>query len=146
MDLVALPDLVASMLATATGAGGVLLGAKMHLTKSQVDISGDRTAPDFDAAEADYAGYAAQVITWLAPSISDIGQSEIVGTVPEFRPTGTDPENICYQCYITNAAGDKLLLAGPLADGGVSMASPNDSLLVHPRVRPTATGATVIVS
>jgi len=146
MDLLSFPDMIAHMLASATAVGGVLNGAKCHLTNAPVTIGKDTLLQAFLDAEADYAGYAAGLITWLAPSIDDAGQPELVGTVPEFRPTGSTPENICYACFLTNTATDKLLMAGQLKEGGVPMASTSDSLLVTLRVRPDADGESVIVS
>jgi len=146
MELISGPDLIASMLASATAPGGALNGAKCHLTKEPVTVGKDTPIQAFLDAEADYAGYAAALITWLAPSIDDAGQPELVGTVPEFRPTGTDPENICYVTFLTDPTNAKLLLFGQLVEGGVGMASTSDSLLVTVRVRPNATGASVIVS
>lgn len=135
MQLVATSAFNALTLTGLTGAGGALTGAKVGLTKADILPAPEVTLADVEAAEADFAGYARKAATWLAPSVSDDGKPEIVGQVPEFRPTDESVDNTAFQAFLVNAAGDELLALGTLDGAPIPMGQATDSLLVYLRVR-----------
>jgi hypothetical protein len=104
------------------------------------------TLADLVAGKATYTGYVQGVITWLAPSVADDGTPEIVGTIPEFRPTDSVTPNTIYGVYILNAGGTKVYFAGPMNSGPVPMGGVLDSLLITLRIRVTAQGLLVVTS
>lgn len=122
---------------------GSLLGCLVHLfssntTPTPATIVGDVT-------EADYSGYAAKAVTFLAPSISDDGQPELVGTVAEFRPTGTTVTNVIYGGWIVNATS-ALRYWFRFDNPPLPMGATTDSILLTVRVRMSPSGLIVTVS
>lgn len=149
MELVTMDTLNAQILSGLVAAGpngGALNGAKCGLTKDDITPLSSLDLATVQAAECDFAGYAPKAVTWLAPSISDDGNQEIVGQVAEFRPTDETVDNTAHQAFLVNAAGDELLAIGTLDSAPVPMGHPTDSLLVILRIRNLSGGIVVDVS
>lgn len=121
-------------------------GALVHLTKTALTINRSTTKAALDALKANYVGYAGEVITWGAPSRSDGGVIEAVGTVGEFRPSDAVTPNDVWAVYIHMAAGGALLFAAQLPDAPLPMRSALDSLIVSVRYRPASGTMLVLVS
>ena len=136
----------AALLASATGTGGILNGAKVGLTKALVDFDPNQPPGQVGTNECDYAGYARAAVTWNAPSISDDGQLEIVGTVPEFRPTDATVDNNAYQAFLVDSAGAKYLGSGQLDGNPIPMGTTLDALVVTMRFSVGSGGSVVSVS
>lgn len=135
IDLVAYADL--------TALAGLLTGALVELFQN--DVTPTRATLIGSYTVATYTGYANEAITWLAPSISDDGVAEIVGTVAEFRPTGSGVANNIYGAYVTTSGG-ALIGAVRFDNAPVPMAGVNDSILVTIRIRTQIGGLLALVS
>jgi hypothetical protein len=130
-------DVIAGDLATAT----------VHLGKSNMTIDRNTTKADLTATEANYTGYAAEAVTWLAPSLADDGNIEVVGTVGEFRPTDAVVDNAIYTLWVLSATtGTPLCFAALFDDGPLPMAGPLNSIVVTLRWRPETGGLVAVVS
>jgi hypothetical protein len=129
-----------------TALTGTLTGAKLHLTKDALAIDRNTTLADLAAIEADYNTYAAASITWLAVSIADDGSVELVGTVPEFRPTDALAPNDIHAAYITDSGATVKYFAAAFDDGPLPMNQTTDSIIVTLRFRPETEMLGVVVS
>lgn len=125
---------------------GVLADAKLRLYKDPVPLNESTTTADLNAQVANYDGYAAANIDWSDPSISDDGKVEVIGTVPQFRPTGNNVDNDITGCYITHNGDNDVLYFGAFDDGPVPMKEETDALNVILRVRPAENSLVVSVS
>jgi hypothetical protein len=83
---------------------GHLATVDFHLIKANVGLAPWPGNAALIAAEADYTGYAAGVVTWGTPSKADDGTYEIVGTVPTFRPAGVVIVNNVWGGYLQQHA------------------------------------------
>lgn len=144
MNVVWASDMAQKILSDMTTAvTGALIGAEVELFKS--DTTPTPTTPLASYTLADYTGYAAGAVTWLAISIADDGSYEVVGTVPEFRPTGTATANNIYGWILTDGAG-VLLAAARFDNPPLPMEDTLDSIILTVRVRVTPTGLAVAVT
>jgi hypothetical protein len=135
-DLAAIADVVAGDLALAT----------IQLIKTNLALDRNTAVADVLAAAADYTGFALGVITWLAPSIADDGSIECVGTVPEFRPTGTVIQNQIYGCAMLDSTGAVLYGVCSFASGPYPMQSALNSILLTVRYKISAQGLIVTIT
>lgn len=126
-----------------TAVTGSLIGSVVDLYQN--DLTPDRHTVVGDFVVANYDGYAQSAVTWLAASRADDGSIELVGTVPEFRPTGALVSNTIFGYFLRDGAGN--LLASARDDlAPLPMGSTLDSILITVRVRITAGGLVSVVS
>lgn len=126
-------------------AGG-LADAEIGLYTEAVPASRTTVKSDVTAVEANFDGYAIANIDWQAPSIADDGEVEVVGIVPEFRPTGANVDNTIVGAYIQGNGDGEMKFFGPLDGDGIKMAKTTDALYLTVRYRPAAKSLTVTVS
>lgn len=149
MDLVATQDLEIELGKSAVASVatvGCLDGCTVDLVKDDITLNRTTTKAAADAAVATYSGYAQGDITWSAPTISDDGEIEFLGTTDEFRPTGSGTTNSIYGLYVKNAGNTKLLFAGAFDDAPLPMASTLDSIVVTLRFRPRSNSIVAMIS
>lgn len=103
------------------------------------------TIAELEANEGGYAGYARQPITWNAASLTDDGTVEMVGTAPEFRPTGSSTVNM-FGLFVTGLDSATLVGCGPLDGAPAPMGDAFAALVVTVRFRPSTGGISVDVS
>jgi len=141
MDL----DLAASGIAS-VAALGCLNAAKCHLFQNNIVVNRFTTLAALAAAEATFAGYAAAAITWGAPSVADTGEVEVVGTVPQFRPTNAVTPNSIWGLYVTDSANAKLYFAGTFDAAPLAMGDNLHTITVTIRWKPATFAVVVTVS
>jgi hypothetical protein len=129
-----------------TAVTGSLTGSLVALVKNNITLDANTTMADITANEADYNTYAQAAITWLAPSIADDGQVEVVGTVPEFRPTDALAPNNIYGASIINAGAIKTYFNAAFDGAPLPMNTVLDSLILTVRWRPQSQMLSVTVS
>lgn len=98
-------------LAALTAASAPLNGAKLHLYKVLVALSGNTALGDL--TECDFTGYAASsAITWGTPFFKPDGTAVVTGDLKSFV-VGSSPTvlNTVYGWYVTQATPTSLLLA-----------------------------------
>jgi len=125
---------------------GTLAGVKVELLKTAIAISPETTLAELQAAKADYAGYAAGVVTWSAVTRADDAAIEYLGSCPEFRPTGGTPSNMVQGAYVENTAGDKWIAACSFDPPGLGMSGAMDSIRLTLRYRPAGGSKVDIIS
>lgn len=126
---------------------GDLDAATVHLGKTNITVDRTTTKADLTATEANYTGYAAEAVTWLAPSVADDGGVEVVGIVGEFRPTDAVVDNAIYTLWVLSAVtGTPLCFCARFDNAPLPMASPLNSLVVTLRWRPQTGGIVITVS
>ena len=125
---------------------GYLADAHIGLYKTAVPASEATVKADITAVIANFDGYAEANIDWLAPSIADDGEVEVVGTVPEFRPTGATTPNSIVGAFITANSDDALLFFGNIDNAPVELAATTDALVLTVRYRPLGPTMTISVS
>jgi len=125
--------------------GNSLDALKVHLVKGDITPTPGVPLATYTAAEADYTGYATEDVTWLDPVINDAGQVELIGTVPEFRPTASTVGNSIYGLFVTDTAGAVLKFAGRFDNPPLPMNGVTDNILVTLRfVAPSAGSVNVV--
>jgi len=135
-DAAAAADVIAGHLAAAT----------VHLGQTNMTVDRNTTKAEMTAAEATYSGYAAETITWLAPSIGSDGEVEVVGIVGEFRPTSSVITNSIYTAYILSAVGGTpLCFVARFDNAPIGMGTTLDSIVVTVRWRPRTGGLVITV-
>ncbi len=132
--------------AAADEVAGHLAGAKLGLFVGPVDVTQARVLADFVAAKATFTGYVKTAITWLAPSVADDGTVEVVGTVPQFRPTDAVNPNMIQGCWIEDSAAADWYFAGIFDNQPLPMNSALDAMIVTVRFRPRTNSFVVVVS
>jgi len=125
---------------------GVLMPVKLVLIKTNLALDRNTALADVVAAKADYTGAIEGVITWLAPSIADDGSIEVVGTVPEYRPTDAVTPNQIYGCALLTALDAALYAVCSFADGPLPMESALNSILATLRYKPEGGSMVVTIS
>jgi hypothetical protein len=130
----------------ANDVAGELTGTKVHLYKTALPVDGTTDLATFHTDEATFTGYAAKSITWLTPSVSDDGIVEVVGTVPEFRPTDSVAPNDIWGIYITDTAAATLLFCGQFDNPPLPMNGTTDAIVVTIRFRPADQSIAVQIS
>jgi len=143
MILVTIQQLILDAFAALVAVGGPLETVEVELFQN--DIVPTPATPIGDYTLADYDGYAAEAVTWLAPSVSDAGVPELIGTVGEFRPTGSVTPNTVYGILLTDGAGG-LLYAGRFDAAPLPMGSTLDVVVVTPRVTLSSGGTVSVVT
>src|SRR5258708_26438127 len=95
--------IAANGLVAAAGVGALHL-AKVDLF--QTNIAVDRNTPlgTLVAAIATFAGYAQGVVAWNAPSRADTGEIEVVGILPEWRPSPPVTPHSLHRLHMTDSA------------------------------------------
>jgi hypothetical protein len=136
LDLAVLSDIT-------TAVTGCLVAAEVDLVQNDAPFDRASLIGDYDLA--DYTGYAAEAVTWLAPSVADDGSIELVGLVGEFRPTDAVTPNVIFGLLLRNAGGD-ILFAARFDAAPLSMGSALNSIVVTIRVVVSPTGVVVTVS
>lgn len=127
------------------GTGDLASASVGLVNSSSVTLDTTTTYADVLAAEGGYPGYARQAITWNAASVADDGTVEAVGTVPEFRPTGTSTVNM-WGLFLTTSDSATLALVGALDAAPLPMTDAHSAIVVTLRYRPTLGGLGVDVS
>jgi hypothetical protein len=127
----------------ATGSSSFAAGAFDGLIVDlyQDDITPTRTTPlsTYTAAIADYDGYGSASVTWGLPSRADDGTIEVLGTVAEFRPSGSDTPNTIFGLYTTLGDGS-LGFAARFDNAPVPMNDALNQITVTLRYRPSNGG------
>jgi hypothetical protein len=122
-----------------------LLAPTVHLFQNDTQV--DRNTVIGDLTEATYTGYASEAVTWLAPSVADDGAIEVVGTVGEFRPTGSAVVNDIYGIMVKSGiVGTPMVFCARFDDAPLPMASALNAIVVTLRWRPQTNGLVVTVS
>lgn len=99
-----------------------------------------------DFTVATYTGYASKVPTWSAPSLADDGNAESIGTMTEWRPTGSVTTNVIYGVLLKKAVSFELLLAARFSPAPLPMGSALDVILTTLRLRITQSGLVLVIS
>jgi hypothetical protein len=133
----------------ATGSTSFAYGGLHLLTVRlfQDDLTPTRETPldVYEAAEADYPGYAAGNCSWGVPSRADDGTIEVLGVVPEFRPTDGSNPNTIFGLF--SVLGDGSLgFAGRFDDAPFPMGDHLDQLTITLRFRPDNGGTVDLIS
>lgn len=123
-----------------------LLGLKADLYKTPIDLTTNPPLATFQAAIADYAGYAQGVVTWDTPSVSDDGTVEVIGTYDQFRPTDSVNPNGIWGVYFTAAIGGALVFFGQFDTAPLPMASALNQITITLRYRPADQSIVAYVS
>lgn len=127
-----------------TAVTGTLLGTNVITLVTDADgYTPGKALGDYTVA--DYDGYADEAITWSAATLADDGSIELIGTVGEFRPTGSTVENTI-TAVLHCSAGGAVLHGASVGGEGLPMNSALDSVIVVPRVRINLDGLLEIVS
>lgn len=137
-------DMVSDSTGNAT-TGGTFYHAMCGLYQTNLTITPSMVKADIDSSSATFAGYGADTITWGAPTRSDDGFIESIGTMPAFRPTDSVTPNNIWGLYVWDRA-DNLIFAGPFDNAPLPMASPLDQITQTLRYRPDATIPVVVIS
>jgi hypothetical protein len=125
---------------------GSLTGAKVKLLKETVELSPTVLLADLVAAEADYTGYAEAAVTWSAVTRGDDGVIEFLGTVPEFRPTGTVLTNAIFGLFVVDALEAVVYMVAAFEGGPLPMESALDSIRLTLRYRPDSKQLVAFIS
>lgn len=128
------------------GATGFLNGAHLHLSRTDVDIGPANVLADFTTGECDYVGYAAQVLVWGVPTVSDDGTVEVVSVAQIYKPTNAVTPNVANTAFVTNAADDALYYACTLDNAPLPFNSALDQTTVIVRYRPSTRSLLVTIS
>jgi len=126
-----------------TAVTGSLIGAQVGLFQN--DITPLRTSVVGDFTQATYTGYALANVTWSAPSVSDGGDVELIGTVPEFRPDDAVTPNTVFGFLLVDGAG-AYIMGARFDDPPLPMGSALDVIIVTVRVRIPSGGIASIVT
>lgn len=129
---------------TAGATAGPLSLSEVHLGQTDLGITQATTYAALVAQEADYTGYAGQVIVWGDPTTAADGTVEVIGVALLFAPTGTTTTNNVYNFWIEDTGGTKWYFAGPIVGGPLPMASALDVIQVTVRYRPAS--GTILVT
>lgn len=113
---------------------GMLTGAEVRLFINDFEPDRESVIGDYDPPT--YTGNGDEAITWNAPSVSDDGTVEVVGTLGEFRPTDAVAPNDVFGAIILDGGGG-LLDAVRFPAGPLPMNSALDSILLVVRWRPS---------
>ena len=70
---------------------------------------------------------------------------EVVGTVPEFRPTGANVDNSIIGAFITRNTDDALLSFGEFTGALIPMNNADDAMVVTVRYRPRSNSLIVSI-
>jgi predicted alpha-1,6-mannanase (GH76 family) len=122
---------VVALLTDAVGA--ILANAHVHLFKNDYVPTPLSVVGDF--TEADYTGYAHQVVAsadWNSVTLSD-GSAGIVGPGLFFNPTGTAVTNVIYGYYITDST-DATVVWAERFDAPRGLSSPGTGFVMVPQV------------
>lgn len=136
MDLGIAADVIAS----------TLDGAILVFIKTDLALDRNTLLADVVAAQADFTGFATPAVTWLDPSRADDGAIEVVGTVPEVRPTGTTIGNDIFGVALCAPLLASLWGVCSFEDGPFPMRSILDAILATVRWRPELGSLIVTVS
>lgn len=115
------------------------------VSSDSVPFNRDTTLAELTPIEGGYTGYARKPVTWNAASISDDGTVEMVGTVPEFRPTGASTVSM-FGLFLTGLDSATLAGCGPLDGAPTPMIDGNSAIVVTIRFRPATGGLTSDIS
>lgn len=144
MDLTQTTEFQLSAAADLVAVGGTLNAAKVRLFINDVLPIAASVIGDFQ--ETTYTGHADKSITWLAPSVGDDGVVEVIGTVPEFRPTDAVLPNTVYGAIVINTGATEVYMGGRFTDGPLPMESALDAILLTVRFRPSDQSLAVVIS
>lgn len=130
--LISTLDALSAFLLSITTTDGDLDGAKVDVYCNAVTPTPNSVAGDFTAPT--YTGHGAKTVTWLAPSMSDAGTPEVIGTLAEFRPTDGVTPNTVYGITLKTSGGS-LRAASRISVPGIPLQSSMDSILCTIRLR-----------
>jgi len=122
-----------------------LNAASVGLTGSLVLVARNNVLADFTSKELVNDGYGRKVITWNKPERLANGTIGCVGTVAEFRPTGTTSPGLAYNAFVVDSTGLKLLASCTLDDAPVPMADTHSALVVTVIYNPQTGGMVIDV-
>lgn len=100
---------------------------EMHLSKADFNPTKQSVLTDYDTDEADFDGYAAASVTFSDPHVNAGGQVVVEALVSFADDGGTTP-NTLYTAFLTNTAGDKLLLGSRLDGAPINIANIGDGV------------------
>jgi len=143
VDLVRTNTEALAILEALTDTGGLLDGALIRLYVNDVQPVVTSVAADFDPTT--YTGHADKLITWLAPSIADDGSPEVIGTVPEFRPTDGVVPNTVFGALLIDS-GFVMMEGGRFEDAPLPMESATDAIVITVRLRFLEGSIAVVIS
>ena len=129
----------------ATAAVGPLHNLKADLCQTSMTIDRNTDLAALEAGVATFGGYVQGTVTWDAPSLSDDGNIEVVGTMPVWRPTDTTVPNVIYSIYFTEAVGSLLMFCASFDNGPLPMNDTLDQIMCVIRWRPQTGGLVVQV-
>jgi hypothetical protein len=143
MELVGNEHIDELIAADATGSSSFAFGAlhNMRVDLFQADITPTRVTAlsDYTAGIADYNGYGHETATFGVPSRADDGTIEVLGTVPEFRPSDALAPNTIFGLWTTLGDGS-LGFAARFDNPPIPMQDALDQITVTLRYRPTNGG------
>jgi len=124
-----------TQLGAATPAATALPGAICKLFQVGLSPNPDTPLADFDAAEADFSGYAASdTITWNAPVREGAWGEQLESSITcPFTQTATTTVNTVAGYYLTSG-DDTILIGSRLFDSPIAMANVGDNITIVPAV------------
>lgn len=130
-NLIEVDEQLAESLDERTGksSGHLYDGAKARLYKSNTTITKSTVLSDL--TEADFAGYASITLanaTFASASVSGHVASSLYGTTLTWTRSTTGTAQTVYGMYITNAAGTKIIAAGPFDGGPYTVTNSGDAI------------------
>ena len=151
MDLIGTKALDADVGHNATvhvAAVGCLDLCTVDLYKWNEPLTKNTTFADLAVAGriADYDGYADGVVTWTTVRSADTGEVEFIGSVPEFKPTGSVTPNTIYSLAVKDAGASKVYMVANFDNAPLPMGSALDSIIVTLRYRPASQSLAVFIS
>lgn len=138
----------ANLLAILGALDALGVGMFVGLIREDIPLDATTTLAECVAAIATYSGYAPKAVTWQpAASISDSGQAEVIGLVPEFRPTGAAITNSIYALFVYQDLADEMpIFVARFDDGPLPMIAATSMIIVTLRYRMTQGGIVNVVS
>lgn len=124
-----------TQLGAATPAATALPGAICKLFQEGLSPTPDTPLADFDAAEADFSGYAASdTITWNAPVREGAFTEQLESSITcPFTQDATTTVNTIAGYYLTSG-DDTVLIGSRLFDTPIPMGNVGDNITVVPAV------------
>jgi len=146
VELAQTVDLEGSIAQAVTAGTGVLVG--MHVDLCTLDLSYDRTTTlaDLTPGIPTYTGYAAGTVVWETNTIADDGTVEVLGTMPDFRPTDAVAPNIVYGMFCRAEPSGALMLLGRFDNAPLPMGKTTDVIKIVLRYRPATASIAVVIS
>src|SRR6185436_3884228 len=114
------------------GDAGVLNGCKMHLFKSDLELSADTDKATLDAAKANFTDYAvSDEVVWGGALTDDDGHHSLTGSGKQFTAGDGATSNLIYGGYLVDSADAELICSFKF-DAPVEVNEAGDGLIVIP--------------